>query len=181
LEIKTIKYAIANLFCQVVRTLDIALYIHHPTVEGAHKATLLIDLIFEQHHQGLLRFSKMSPEAPQDFFNLFQEVHPIPEGIHQHSMLDLNDMDAIDAADASFKDLLDAPFCCSWTVYIHVLEEETLCQLDLQESVKNQLKEQATAPAEMDVNLITTNSPELAKAVKAHVAKHTKSHQSLVS
>jgi hypothetical protein len=61
------------------------------------------------------------------------------------------------------------------------VEEETLCQLDLQEFVENQLKEQATAPAAMDVNLITTNSPELAKAVKAEIAKHTKSHQSQVS
>jgi hypothetical protein len=112
---ETLKYAIAKLFCQAVGTLDIALCIHHPTVEGAHKAPLLIDLVFKQHHQDLLHFSKMSPEAPQDFFNLFQEVHPVPEGIHQHSMLDLNDTYAVDAADTSFKDLLDAPFCCSWT------------------------------------------------------------------
>jgi hypothetical protein len=47
LEIKTLKYAIAKLYCQTVGTLPIALYIHHPSVEGAHKAPLLVYLVFE--------------------------------------------------------------------------------------------------------------------------------------
>jgi hypothetical protein len=122
----------------------------------------------------------ISPEVPQDFFNLFQEVHPVPEGVHQHSTLDPTEAYAVDAAEASFKDLLDAIFCRSWTAYTKE-KEETLCQLELQEFVESQLKEQATVPMAMDVDLITTGSPELADAVKAQVAKHTKSLQSQVS
>jgi hypothetical protein len=87
---------------------------------------------------------------------------------------------AADAAEASFKDLLHAIFCRSWTTYTKA-KEETLCQLELQEFDESQLKEQATAPVAMDVVLITTDSPELADAVKAQVARHTKNLQSQVS
>jgi hypothetical protein len=41
LEIKTIKTAISKLYCQAIGTLAIACCIHHPTVEGAHKAPVL--------------------------------------------------------------------------------------------------------------------------------------------
>jgi hypothetical protein len=64
--------------------------------------------------------------------------------------------------------------------YLHA-KEDTLCQLILQEFVKSQLKEQATMPVAMEMDSITTNSPKLAKAVKAQVAQSTKSLQAQVS
>jgi hypothetical protein len=180
LEIKTLKTAIAKLFCQAIGTLAIASCIHHPTVEGAHKAPVLVYLVFERHHRDLLRFSELSPRSPQDFFDLFQEVHPVPQGVHQHATLDLGETYAVESAEASFKDLIDALFCRSWLTYLHA-KEDILRQLELQEFVEGQLKEQATAPVAMEVDLITTDSPELAEAVKAQVAQSTKSLQAQVS
>jgi hypothetical protein len=114
-------------------------------------------------------------------------LQPLPRGAPRArrrtptlNVLDPTKAYAADAAEASFKDLLHAIFCRSWTTYTKA-KEETLCQLELQEFDESQLKEQATAPVAMDVVLITTDSPELADAVKAQVARHTKNLQSQVS
>jgi hypothetical protein len=64
-------------------------------------------------------------------FNLLQEVHPVPEGVHKFASLDLSEKYAVDAPEAKFKDLLDALFCHSWTAYLHA-KYETLRQLELQ-------------------------------------------------
>jgi hypothetical protein len=180
LEIKTLKLAIARLFCQAIGTLAIAMCIHHPQVEGPHQAHFLVYLVFERHHRTLLEFSELSPDTPQDFFDLFQETHPVPTGAHQHSTLELHETYAVDAAEVSFKELVDALFCRSWLAYIHA-KQQTQRQLELQEYVETQLKERATQPVAMEIDQITTDSPELAEAVKAQVAQHTKSLQAQVS
>jgi prophage DNA circulation protein len=104
----------------------------------------------------------------------------VPEGAPQHSTLDLSETYAVESAESSFKDLIDALFCRSWTAYLSA-KEKTQRQFELQEFVESQLKERATAPVAMEIDQITTNSPELADAVQAQVAKHTKSLQSQVS
>jgi hypothetical protein len=45
----------------------------------------------------------------------------------------------------------------------------SLRQLELQEFCKEQLKEQATAPVAMELDGVTADSPELAKAVSKQV------------
>jgi hypothetical protein len=122
----------------------------------------------------------LPPQDPQTFFDLFQETHPVPEGTHQYSTLDLDEIHTVDAAEESFRDLIDALFVRSWSAYLDA-KDKNQRQLELQEYVESQLKERATAPVAMDIDQITTDSPELADAVKAQVAKQIKSLQTQVS
>jgi hypothetical protein len=108
-------------------------------------------------------------------------MHAVPEGAHQHSTLDLTETYAVDAAKASFKDLIDALFCRSWIAYVPSCKRKNQRQFELQEFIESMLKDRATAPVAMEIDQITTDSSELTDAVKAQVTKHTKSLQSQVS
>jgi hypothetical protein len=61
------------------------------------------------------------------------------------------------------------------------MKTKGLRQLELQEFCEERLKEQATAPVAMELDGVTADSPELAKAVSEQVAKSTKSLQAQVS
>jgi hypothetical protein len=83
-----------------------------------HKAPAVICLVFERHHQRLLKYSEIPSLSPQDFFNLLHEVHPVPSGVHNTNLLDPHDILAVDPAKEQFKDLLEVIFFRSSKAYL---------------------------------------------------------------
>jgi hypothetical protein len=179
LEILTTKQAIAKLFCDATGILAIAFTIHHPTMMN-YQAPALIYLVFDRHHQSLLEYSEIQPDSPQHYFNLLHEAHPVPSGLYESQTLEPHDIAAVEPAEERFKDLLDALFCRSWNAYC-AAKTDTLRNLELQEFCEERLKEQATATVAMDLDAVTADSPELAKAVSDQVALSTKSLQAQVT
>ncbi len=172
LEIKTTKKILREHFCTSIVSLANAVAIHHPTVP-ANASSELVHLVFERHHQTLLEFLEIPPLDPQDFFTRLHDACTLPGGVHEVASLGPDAIARVQALEEPLKALLDALFCRSWHAYLDS-KENALRQLTLQEFVESEIKEKATAPVAMEINSLTTDSPE-------QVANATRSLQKQVS
>jgi hypothetical protein len=179
LEIKTTKKILREHFCTSIVSLANAVAIHHPTVPD-NASSELVHLVFERHHQTLLEFSEIAPLDPQEFFTRLHDACPLPGGVHEVASLGPEAIARVQALEEPLKALIDALFCRSWHAYLDS-KENALRQLTLQEFAESEIKEKSTAAVAMEIDSLTTDSPEVGEAIKEQVANATRSLQQQVS
>jgi hypothetical protein len=127
-------------------------------------------LVFELNHDVVLLHTKIA--TPQECFDLLKTSTKDPQPAHTYPSIDTDRTNAIEPAGATLANLLDALFTRSWDTYLAAKEEQAR-QLTLKEFVDPTLIESAAAPVAMDLDQITSDSPELAAFIADQVTKGT--------
>ena len=166
-----------------IGALGTAIALHHFGADNNKGRTLVISTL--EQNIDLLKHYRVYDENSiitdlHKFFCDMKDATSDPNDTHIAGSLTQEQVDSVEPAVSSLKELLEALFARSWDTYL-TRKAEISRHVAVRSFVEENLREDATADAAMDLEDITVNSKKLGDLVTAQVNAGTKKLQQKIA